>query len=701
MRFSRLLSVAAAAMLLLVLFSVPASAFVPYETYTYLADGERAASPHAYVPSYVENGSGLGFSLNSPQDICMGTSGEIIISDTGNNRIVIISPDEKSYRIIAGFESEEGAELFSAPTGTYMDDEGRLYIADSGNGRVVVLGADGALERLLGRPETDFLDKDKPYVPKKVAADEFERIYVVADDVAMGLIVFDAADEFTGFLGSQRVSYNLADYLWKRFMTEAQKKRMVSFVPMSYSNVVCDSDGFVYAVNTSLENEDLVRTIASKNNDGRTSPIKKLNPTGNDVLLRTAVYPPVGDIDLMMDEEGNAILSSIVDVALGEENTYTMLDRKRNRIFTYGARGDLLFAFGGASEQVGNTVSPAAICYRGSDLIVLDQKMAQYTVFTRTEYGDELMKAIALQNKYLFEEAEKQWRNVLTYHPDNDLAYNGIGLSLLSQEKYSEAMNYFSLTKNHGQYSKAFEGYRKQVVGGHLLLVIIAIVVIIFALSAAAMLLARLSRSKKPGLVRKTAYGFHILFHPFDGFWDLRHENRGSLTGGIAIFSSVILSQLLRELLMNEQFAGTLTFGGLLQTLLQNVGIVLLFVVANWCLTTLMDGKAHMADIFTVCCYATLPLLLSNLICIPLSHILTLNEALYITFFSVFGLVWTLFLFFCGIMTVQQYSFTKNIATSFLTVIGMGIISFILVLLVTTVAQICSVIQLIVLELIR
>jgi hypothetical protein len=40
------------------------------------------------------------------------------------------------------------------------------------------------------------------------------------------------------------------------------------------------------------------------------------------------------------------------------------------------------------------------------------------------------------------------------------LAYVGIGKSLLRQEKYEEAMENFKIGRNQEYYSKAFQGYR-------------------------------------------------------------------------------------------------------------------------------------------------------------------------------------------------------------------------------------------------
>ena len=57
-----------------------------------------------------------------------------------------------------------------------------------------------------------------------------------------------------------------------------------------------------------------------------------------------------------------------------------------------------------------------------------------------------------------------------------DLAYIGIGRSLLRQEKYREAMDYFELKYDDENYSKAFKQYRKEWVEENIAWIVIAIV---------------------------------------------------------------------------------------------------------------------------------------------------------------------------------------------------------------------------------
>ena len=63
-----------------------------------------------------------------------------------------------------------------------------------------------------------------------------------------------------------------------------------------------------------------------------------------------------------------------------------------------------------------------------------------------------------------YAETEAIWRKVLELNANFDLAYTGIGRSLLRRGEYAEAMRYFRLGNNRRDYSEAFDLYRRSVI---------------------------------------------------------------------------------------------------------------------------------------------------------------------------------------------------------------------------------------------
>ena len=60
-----------------------------------------------------------------------------------------------------------------------------------------------------------------------------------------------------------------------------------------------------------------------------------------------------------------------------------------------------------------------------------------------------------------YEASGESWKKVMEENGNYDLAYIGIGRSLLRQKEYKEAMEYFELKYDDDNYSRAFKQYRK------------------------------------------------------------------------------------------------------------------------------------------------------------------------------------------------------------------------------------------------
>ena len=75
-----------------------------------------------------------------------------------------------------------------------------------------------------------------------------------------------------------------------------------------------------------------------------------------------------------------------MDVAVGPEDTWSMIDSKRNRVYTYDFDGNLLFAFGDNGTMLGNLGENGikAIAYQGDVMLLLDKTNNNITVFRRT-----------------------------------------------------------------------------------------------------------------------------------------------------------------------------------------------------------------------------------------------------------------------------------------------------------------------------
>ncbi len=188
--------------------------------------------------------------------------------------------------------------------------------------------------------------------------------------------------------------------------------------------------------------------------------------------------------------------------------------------------------------------------------------------------------------------------------------------------------------------------------------------------------------------LKSLGYGFHVITHPFDGFWDLKREHRGTLSAALTF---AVLTVLM--LVMQKQGTAFLFNMNRLEEVDMMVDIVtvgLLFIlwcVSNWCLTSLMDGEGKMRDIAIFTGYSLLPLLLIQFPLILVSHVITAEEGTFYYVFSVFSYLWTIALLVLGMMITHQYSMKKTLATTLLTLLGMAIILFIGLLFFSVIQQ--------------
>lgn len=176
-------------------------------------------------------------------------------------------------------------------------------------------------------------------------------------------------------------------------------------------------------------------------------------------------------------------------------------------------------------------------------------------------------------------------------------------------------------------------------------------------------------------------YSLYVILHPFDGFWDLGHEKRGSLAAANTIVILTLLTHLWDMRFASFMFNNTRWERvNILMTVLGILVPLCIWVVANWSLTTLMDGKGKLKDIYIATAYAFTPYVLIGLPMIVVSNIITFEEGVFYTYFNIFAMIWCVFLILAGMMMVHDYSFGKGVLSSLFSLVGMAIIIFILLL---------------------
>jgi hypothetical protein len=393
-------------------------------------------------------------------------------------------------------------------------------------------------------------------------------------------------------------------------------------------------------------------------------------------------------------------ISDIVDISMGEEGTYSIIDEKRSKIYTYNDQGELLFAFGDKpgttnGAQIGEFSKVSSIAYQGSDMLILDAFTNSFTIFKRTEYGDLLLTAIEHNNNREYELSIDDWKAVLQRNNNFDAAYIGLGDAYYRNGDYETAMEYYKVAYDTVGYSAAFKLWRKAFVEENIIWVIVVPVVALFLIGWLFRFAAKVNAKAAISGRRKTFkeeffYAFHLIFHPFDGFWDLKHEKRGSVRGALAWLGLAVLAFTYQAVGEAFIFNPRGSMSSVIMQLSALIVPLLLWTVANWCLTTLFNGEGSLKDVFIASCYSLAPIPLIIFITTLLTYCVTDTEATFITLIISVCYVWLGLLLFCSTMVTHDYSLGKNTLTILGTIAGMAIIMFICALFAGLITKMIS-----------
>lgn len=669
-------------------------------SYTYSIDGVAQASPDAYTTQEVVTSTkiGLEVNLNNPTDIETDDDGNVYIADPSNNRIVVL---DEYYRLkfeISTFKNDLGGGLDSLYgcqgvfvwEGLEADENGNftakkyIYVADTKKSRIVVFDGDGNYVRIIGQPTSDIFDEGQQYIPTALAVDSTGRIYVVSSAAYQGIISLSKDGEFEQFVGAQKASVSAWQLFWRRFQSAEQISGGEQIVSLEYNNITIDEKDFIYITMDSADESDRASAITDKSSDY--APVKRLNTAGTDIMKRNGFFSPAGEVDyqsrVFADDVPSGV-SNIVDVALGPEGTWSIIDEKRSKVFTYDDNGELLCVFGDRGQQMGNVQTAVGIVYQDDKILLLDGASASFTVYKPTQYGELLLTAIQHNNDRLYSLAEEDWQAILRSNNNFDAAYIGLAKAYYRQGKWEQAMEYFKIAYNTADYSNAFAQWRKEWISQYIWLIPIVVVAICVLIWLFFRYAAKVNRraavsGKKKTLWEELLYAFHVIFHPFDGFWDLKHEKRGSLRAALIILALTIVAFAYQAVGQSYIFfSPSSSYSSVLIQLTALLVPLLLFVTANWCLTTLFEGEGSFKDVFIASCYSLTPIILIIPAATLLTHVVTDAETGFISLAISICYVWLGLLLFFGTMVTHDYSLTKNIGTILGTLVGMVVIMFV------------------------
>ena len=443
-------------LLLCALLTPALAADASTKTYVYNEYGEAVNAPSAYLCTRVLRGRDLGLGdFSKLADLYV--NGNVYLSDSGNNRIVVLSPEYELVRVISEVQESGAASALNSPSSVFLAD-GLLYICDTGNSRVVAVDADDRVVKNFYKPASDLLTEDFAFKPSKVVVNSAGSVYIAASGVYQGLLHYESDGSFIEFFGANKVEVTAAVLLksmWMNIFSDEQRESLIRTVPTEYAGIFIDSEDMIYTT-----------TITAS-----TSQVKRLNASGENILM----YPgsSTGFLQKGYDRNnfGDQILeyakgslrrSQIMDVTVDDDNVIAVLDSTRGRVLLFDSEQNTLGIFGGSGTQDGYFTNASALSKNGEEYLVADGTRNSVTVFAPTEYMQNIRCALRAYDRGEYSESRTYWERVLESNAGLSVAAKGIGRALLLEGNFRDAMRYLKMGDDRYYYSMALTRYRRE-----------------------------------------------------------------------------------------------------------------------------------------------------------------------------------------------------------------------------------------------
>ena len=347
------------------------------------------------------------------------------------------------YRAVRPEKDENGVN-----TGNIED---LIYLCDTKNAQIVIVDAETfeVVQIVIAPKNSDFESK---FAPVKMVTDTSGRMYIISSGVYEGIILLSYDGEFMRYVGVNYTTLSFWQAFTRNFKTEEQLAQETSILSTIFNNLTIDDKGFLYTVSGAISNP------ATGVKD-YTMMVKRINQAGKDVLIRNGYALPQGDLVTIKtgDQAGG---SNFAAIDVNKFGVYTIIDSKMNRLFTYDNEGNLLYISGGKGSEQTDLANPVAVSYQGENVLVLDQKNCAVLRYEPTDFARSINNATKYQFYGDSVSASDEWQNVITSNPNYQLAYVGVGKTLLEDGRYQEAMLYFEKGENVPYYSRAYKKYR-------------------------------------------------------------------------------------------------------------------------------------------------------------------------------------------------------------------------------------------------
>ena len=607
------------------------------------------------------------------------------IGECGSSHDITVDADAQTD---AGSLKMESTLSYVDAEGLYVSAEGEIYLADTENFRVLIIGADGHLRRQLLKPTGVGVPTDLEYKPKRVVMDNKGYLYVISSGCFYGMLVYDTDEVFKGFHGSYKVEQGVLDtikgWITDLFMTDEKNAQTQAKLPAEILDFSIDSEGMLYTLSA-----------------GSFGQVKRLGLNGNQTLNhKFGFQSQSGDLINFSEQPAeywhnhDQYKVGLAAISVDPSGFSYVLDKLRGRIFMYDeeCRVISIFATGfKEGNQVGTFETLESIATSDDRLYTLDFNTGTVTVFRLTDYGRLFKDADVLTIAGEYEQALPKWREVLKLDANNQRAYEGVGKALLTmaneQKKagntelanqyFDEAMKYAELGNDQQTYSQAFSVVQKQWMTNNFWWIFLLCLALVGGVAALLVL------SKKRKLINikndKLRVALSVPFHPFQAFQNMKDQKLTSGRLSLIFLLIFYLASVSEDLYGGFMYVivDTANYNAI-YTLIGSVGVLLLWVIANWGICILNEGKGSLKEVFTMSAYSMTPMIAFSVIFVIGSHVMAASETSTFGLIGTIMFIYTALLLLIGMTVVHEYTFFKSMKMAILTILGMVLTAFVI-----------------------
>ena len=681
---NKLIYKVAAFILALLLFAMPISAAteiedVPYSSYTYWnGPSSYTAVPMRSVYNATTSFTGEDLGTTSLSDanyiILSPDKSTLYIVDSGNSRILVVDAVKLNLLYEIG-EITKGDEVlnYTGANGLYVSSKGIMYICDTENARVIITDTKGNYKGIIEAPTDNGVPSDLDFRPSRIVEDSKGYLYIVSKGCYYGLLAYDDELNFLGFHGAYTVETSvissIKSWITNLFMTNEKNNSGQKKLPSEISDITINNDGFLYTLS-----------------GGSSGQVKRLGLSGTQTLDYKFSFDTKGGDSVNFGETPSSFWHKHFQYSLifsgittDEDGFFYIVDSGRSRIFMYDEDCRLITAFSNGysvGDQVGTFITPTSIAAGNDKLYVLDFVYGSVTVFDLTEYGKMYKQADLLTAKGEYDEAQPIWEDILKLDANNQHAYEGLGKAYLNNDDYTNAMTYSKKAYDQQTYSLAFKQVQKQFLSKNFWWIFILCVGAVGAIAYF------ISASKKRKLITIKNQKLHAAvttpIHPIAAFQSVKYKKNSSVLIAVIILALFYIASVCEDLYGGFMYVIVdASEYNSLYTLLGSVGLVLLWVIANWGICILSDGKGTLKEVFVSSCYCLTPMIVYSVVFIVGSHFIASSGTDSFSIISTIALIYTILLLLLSMTVVHEYSFFKACGMAILTLLGMILVAFI------------------------